>query len=272
MFFGTLTGQAIKDTYDGLLKLADSTTGITQNLQQIQDGLGNDTGIRITTNQLEVPNIMSFIRLKGQYYGNGITSGTGTQMAAGTQNTIIAIPFYDSGLYSYSAMSYNLGTLTTSTDTVEAAFYTSQLINPFGLYPHAPVISAITITTTGSTGIKTTTFASNLSFSGYGGGIYWLVYKVSNANVQPTVRYGNPQTNRLALTNESVNAIYGMVSGFTANNLTTSRYNGSGSQWYVFSGASTFDNPYSTNITTLQSTTANVTGSSLGFTLNTTDY
>ena len=44
-----LTGNQIKDTYQGLLKLADSTTGITSSFQAVQDGLGNDTGLRIAT-------------------------------------------------------------------------------------------------------------------------------------------------------------------------------------------------------------------------------
>jgi hypothetical protein len=55
-----LTGQQINQTYPGLLNLETSTTGITENLQAIQDGLGNNTGLRIATNQLEVPNIQSF--------------------------------------------------------------------------------------------------------------------------------------------------------------------------------------------------------------------
>ena len=46
---GTLSGQSISDTYDGLLKLEDSTTGITSTYQQIQDGLGNDTNTKIST-------------------------------------------------------------------------------------------------------------------------------------------------------------------------------------------------------------------------------
>lgn len=41
---GTLTGQQINNTYDGLLKLSDSTTGITSTFQAIEDGLGNNTG------------------------------------------------------------------------------------------------------------------------------------------------------------------------------------------------------------------------------------
>ena len=58
---GTLTGQQIKDTYEGLLKLTDSTTGITNSFQAIQDGLGNDTGLQIK---------------QDGFYSNNLSAGT----------------------------------------------------------------------------------------------------------------------------------------------------------------------------------------------------
>ena len=53
----TLTGQRIKDTYDGLLKTTDSTQGLPVTGQTtIEDGLGNDSSIAIgrTNNGLSV--------------------------------------------------------------------------------------------------------------------------------------------------------------------------------------------------------------------------
>jgi hypothetical protein len=47
---GTLSGQTIQNTYDGLLKLEDSTNPITSSPQFIQDGLGNNTNMKIGTN------------------------------------------------------------------------------------------------------------------------------------------------------------------------------------------------------------------------------
>ena len=140
----TLTGQQIKNTYQGLLKLEDSTSGITSNFQQIQDGLGNNTGLRIATNQLEGPGIPSFVPLKAQYYGAGFLNVAGQQYSSGIQNTIIATPFYDGGEYSYSAITFNTQTITSTSDTIEAAIYTSQMINPYGIYPYAPIVSGIT--------------------------------------------------------------------------------------------------------------------------------
>lgn len=261
-----LTGNQIKDTYQGLLKLADSSTGITNSLQAVQDGLGNDTGLRIATNQLETENMISYISLKGKYYGPGFTTTAPQQLAAGTQNIILAMPFYDNGNYDYSAMTINVITATTSSDTCEAAIYTSQLINPNGLYPHAPIVSGLTINTT-PVGTQTITFPSNISMSGYGAGIYWIVFKITNSGVQPTVRYGANITGQLANFGAS---IYGTCLGFLANqySLTPFRLNGN---FISLSGQTTFDNPFASNLNSLQSTTANLNGNPLGFILHTTN-
>lgn len=268
----SLSGQSIQSTYQGLLKLSNSTTGITTSLQAIEDGLGNNTGLRITTDQLDGPNLVTAIRLKGRFYGNGFSSTSAAQMAAGTQNIILAQPFYDSGLYSYSAISYNLTNVTTSSDTVEAAIYTSQLINPNGLYPSSPIISGITIETTGSTGVRTTT-TTTFSMSGYGAGIYWLVFKYTNSGVQPTARYGTNQGPQfLTTSNILTNAIYGVTTTFTANQyIGFYKQNNTAAGYQAFSGKTTFDNPFPTNMNTLQSTSPGLAGSGLGFVLHTVD-
>lgn len=260
----TLTGNQIKDTYQGLLKLATSSTGLTQNLQVIEDGLGNSTNMRIATGQLEVSNIPSFINLKPTYAGGGFNATAPTQSAAGTQNIILAYPFYDKGLYAYSAMTYQVVTATTSTDTVEAAFYTSQMVSGIGLYPHAPVLSGITLDVS-PVGQRTTTFGSNISFSGYGAGVYWLVYKISNSNVQPTIRYGiNPALTSLGTI---ANLIYGPNPSFGGGyGVQPWRLNGNA---MVLSGQTTFDNPFAGTINTTQSTTASISTQPPGFIFHT---
>ena len=53
----TLTGQKIRDTYDGLLKTEDSTTGLpATGKTTIEDGLGNDSALKLgrTGNGVEV--------------------------------------------------------------------------------------------------------------------------------------------------------------------------------------------------------------------------
>ena len=180
-----LTGQQIQNTYDGLLKLADSTTGITSSIQAIQDGLGNDTGSRIATNFFQSPTTLGMNYLKGDYYGYGF-GATNITAVANTQNVINAAAFYDPGLFDYSAITYNIGVATTSSDVWTGAFYTAQFAPNGGLGPSILIQSGITFTTN-STGVKTTTLPSTLSFSGYGAGIYFFVWKIANAGVTPTV-------------------------------------------------------------------------------------
>lgn len=266
----TLTGNQIKDTYQGLLKLADSSTGITNSLQAVQDGLGNNTGVRIATNQLEIPNAATFVPLKAQYYGSGFGNIAAQQFAAGTQGIIMATQFLDGGDYSYSAISFNTVSATSTSDTVEFALYSTQMINPFGLFPHAPIVSGITADTT-TTGLKTFVFPTPVSFSGYGGGVYFLVYKISNGGVQPTWRPGASAI-ALQVGAQSI-SIYGMTQQFTSLtfNSNNPRTNNGGANNMVFSGLTTFDNPYANTINTLQSTSTNITGNAPGFILHTID-
>jgi hypothetical protein len=263
-----LTGNQIKDTYQGLLKLEDSSTGITSSFQAVQDGLGNDTGLRIATGQLESDNIPSLVSLKGRHYGTGFQNANTNQYGAGTQNIILSSGFYDNGNYAYSSITFNTTTITSTSDTVEAAIYTSQLINPFGLYPASPIISGITANTT-TLGLNTFVFPSNISMSGYGAGIYWLVYKITNGGVQPTWRPGQQSTTiPIVLTN----AIYGVNQQVSTNTYsTTYRANNVAGNLQVFTGSTSFDNPYSTNLPSLQSTLGNVSGVPAGFLLNTVD-
>lgn len=263
----SLFNTQIKDTYQGLLKLANSTTGITSSLQAVEDGLGNNTGLRISTSQLESDNTLSFVPLRARFYGNGYSNVTGNQYSAGIQNTILTTPFYDNGNYSYSAISLNVVTQTSTSDTLEFAIYTSQIINPNGLFPHIPIISGLTADIS-STGIKTVTFGSNISMSGFGAGVYWLVWKVSNSGVQPTFRPGG--TVQSAVLNQLYFPIYGSTLGFTTNTYQAfSRFNNAGNNFQSFSGLTTFDNPYASTINTAQSTNTALTGNALGFLLHT---
>jgi len=189
----TLTGQQIKDTYDGLLKLQDSTAGITGNLQPIQDGLGNNTGSRISTNYFTAPNVVSVDgNIIPDYMGNGVSSAAAAPISATGFNKILYTLFYDSGMHSYSAITYDLHTLTSTSDVVSFYFYSLQFVPTIGIAPKDLIMSGITLQSTGSTGIKTTALPSTLSFSGTGGGFYIYAIYVANAGVAPTVRYRGP--------------------------------------------------------------------------------
>jgi hypothetical protein len=258
-----LTNQQIKDTYYGLLNLETATTGITNSFQSVQDGLGNNTGLQIKQNQLQGGGLFSSTYLVPQYMGSSLGLTTPAQYAAGTQNIIQATEFYDSGVFSYSAMTMYLGTATSTSDTCEAAIYSAQYINGAGLHPKDLVISGITIPTTGATGVRTITFPSNISMSGTGAGPYFLVYKISNSGLQPTFRPGIKSTSYQAFI---ANCFYGTVLGLAGTSYGSPfRTNGNN---IVYSGTSTFQNPYPSSIATTQSTTASIAGSSFGMLLH----
>jgi hypothetical protein len=219
--------------------------------------------MRISDDQLEVSNIFSFINLKAEYYGAGLTTTSPVAYVSGTQNIILAYPFYDKGLYAYSAATFSIITASTSSDTFEAAIYTSQLIPGAGLFPHTPIISGMTVTTT-PIGNKTYTFPSNISMSGYGGGVYWMVFKISNSGVTPTVRFAN--SNTLTPLTNIVTPVLGFTQSFGGAYGVPYRLNGSN---MVLSGQTTFDNPFSATINTTQSSNAAINGPSLGFVLHT---
>lgn len=257
-----LTGQQIKDTYDGLLNLANSTTGITSTPQQIQDGLGNNTGTKIATDWLTNPMVFGMTDYKADYYGLGFTLGVQAPVA-NTQNILIGNLFYDNGTYDYSAMTYNVASATSSSDVVTVAFYSTQYVDGVGVAPSVLIQSGITLTTN-STGVKTTALPSPLSFSGYGPGYYWMMMKISNAGVTPTVRY-NTSTQAL-LSSAIPSAKLGFVIN-PAGTAATIPSKGLSTNNIAYSGLTNFQTSFSTSdVRTFSST---VTAPQYGFLLNT---
>lgn len=185
----TLSGQSISNTYDGLLKLQDSTQGISPSLQPIEDGLGNNTGSRIGTNLFTAPNVVGMYmnNLKPDFMGSGISANLYTPANESINNLVFTI-FYDTGVHSYSALTLSVASATTNADVVELLFYDLQFIKDYGLYPRNKIMGGIMLPTT-STGYQTISLPSTLSFSGQGGGPYCLVLKITNSGGAPTVRY-----------------------------------------------------------------------------------
>jgi len=190
----SLTGQQINQTYKSLLKLSDSSTGVTSTLQAVEDGLGNNTGVQLATNLLTAPNLVSIPGFLPDYMGNGVQSTAGGAMNTSAFNKLQYNYFYDSGLYSYSAVTLNLSQVTSTSDVVELLIYSLQWVPTIGIAPKDLIMSGISITSTGSTGLVTTALPSTLSFSGTGGGFYIYALYVQNSGVAPTVRYGGPTT------------------------------------------------------------------------------
>jgi len=258
----TLSGQSINSTYQGLLKLADSTTGITSSFQQIQDGLGSDTGITIKQNYLNVPNVLNYYPQTLDYGGVGFATNT-IPFVANSQNRIGSTPFYDKGLFSYSAITYYCSTISTTSDVLDVAFYTPQWVSATGLGPLELIMSGISLTTN-SIGLKTTVLPSTLSFSGYGGGYYILAYKLSNSGVNPTVQYFALATTQATQIPYDIGMIQQNPGTISANISYPSLYGTFGCM--IYTSASTFKQTYtSADLATGLST---FTGSIFGFALN----
>jgi hypothetical protein len=259
-----LSGQTIQSTFPGLLNLATATTGITSTYQQIQDGLGNNTNTRISTQGILSPNLPSLNNLKPDFGGSGFGTA-GVTPVASTQNRTLYQLFYDTGLYSYSAITYNVSTATTSSDVVTVAFYSLQLVPTVGIAPKDLIMSGITLISN-STGLKTTTLPSTLSFSGTGGGYYIMAVIITNGGVTPTIRYTN--NNGFNSQTTSYGTSLGLYLQTLGTNLTIGHKQASVSnQLFTLNNLSSFQTSYSTSDITTNIATTVITGG-LGFGLN----
>jgi hypothetical protein len=240
-----LTGQQINQSYQGLLKLSDSSTGITSSFQSIEDGLGNDTGIDIKQNAIISPNILNLPRLATNKGGLGIISSQGMTYQTDEYDSLVCFPFYDAGVNTYTGCNYSISAVTSTSDVVQLGFYTSQWNDTNGLIPYELVSTACTLVVN-STGAKTTSFTSDVSFSAYGQGIYFCVIRTTNVGATPTVRFRTnfiqsffpgflnnfyPVSGPVSSPNTNGSGLYSTTSCL-------SLWNGSVSQWEtVFSGA-----------------------------------
>lgn len=201
-----LTGSQINQSYQGLIKLADSTTGITSTFQSIQDGLGNNTGLKISTKGLSGANYFGYNKpAVAQYYGTGISSAAMTAPPAGWENDVNIAPFYDNGIYSYSAVTM-LVTTNTGSESLEFAFYDAQYIDGYGYIPGTKISSTMTGDCS-TTGFKTITPTSPFSFSGSGPGIYFFAFRLVAAGT-PAQRWGAP-TNAPATYIQNISPLLG---------------------------------------------------------------
>lgn len=187
---GTLTNQQINNTYQGLLKLEDSTTGITSTFQNIQDGLGGNTNLKISTHGISGANSYNFYKpTQGQYYGTGFSDVATAPFNNG--NYLLSLPFWDNGVSSYSAFTVNCTTGHAS-ETLEFSIYNAQYLDTYGYVPYQKVLGELTVTGTTFTGLKTMVLASNFSLSGTGPGVYFVVQRYNSSTSNPNLRFGTP--------------------------------------------------------------------------------
>lgn len=239
-----LSGQQINQSYQGLLKLSNSSTGITSSFQSIEDGLGNDTGMKISTNGITGPNLLNFQRFAPAKGGLGFIQSSGMTYQVNEYDSLVCFPFYDTGVNSYSSVSYSVSAVTSTADVVELGFYTAQCDDLYGIVPYQLIMTAGTLTVN-STGLKTTTFPSTLSFSGYGGGVFFAVIRTTNSGTTPTVKFRTAALQSQFAT--FLNNFYGFYGPLGSNVIRAGLFtpttclglwNGSVSQWEsVFSGS-----------------------------------
>jgi hypothetical protein len=186
---------------------------------------------------------------------------------ANTQNRVLYYLFYDPGVYSYSAVSYNLGTLSSTSDVVNVAFYTLQQVPLVGIAPKDLIMSGITFDSgaPATTGVKTSLLPSTLSFSGTGGGFYIIAFYISNGGVTPTVRYG---TANILTANQSYAYNLGFYLNVAGTGTSVGQRSGTIANTMLVLNNLQFQTSYSeadisTNIST------SVTPSSIGFGLKT---
>lgn len=187
----SLTSTQINNTYPSLLKLSTSTTGITSTLQSVEDGLGGDTGLKIKQDYIGGSSLVPFPKQDKttMVYGIGLAaSGAGTAFNSGSHNLLYSMFFYDRGNISYSAISYSIGTVSTTSDVVEMGIYNSQ-VTASGLQPKDLLVSwTLSGSEVTTLSLAKKTLPSNLTLEE--GGLYYLVYVITNPTlVTPTVRF-----------------------------------------------------------------------------------
>lgn len=260
-----LSAQQINLSYPGLLTLETATAGIQSTPQELQDGLGGNTGFQIGTNRLEGGNLFNIYRPSvAKYFGNGLASTSSTP-AAGTQNNLLSCYFYDNGLNAYSAFTINCTTLEAGT-SVDVAFYNTQYLENYGYVPYQKLSTEINISTT-STGFKVGTFASPLTFSGTGPGFYYCVYRYNTAGT-PVVRLASSSVNVATYLSSYLNSNNGFVFN-TAGTVAQTAFQINGTSAFAVGSVYNTASFPSTWTSTQLNTITSVASPQLGFLLHT---
>jgi hypothetical protein len=184
----TLSGQTIQNTYQGLLKLDDSSQGVTSTLQPLQDGLGNNVGgaqynnevFKTTSNLYQTP-------YKFKYYGPGLNISFASLPAIYYDSIDNYVPnyYYDNGLYSYSAITFfpQVAAPIGELNLYEFAIYDATVSPTLGIIPNNRLTPVITLDTTQPFGFYTIPFPTNIKITT---GIYFVVWHIWNNGLPPS--------------------------------------------------------------------------------------
>jgi hypothetical protein len=122
---GQLTNLYVSESYQGLLKLTDSTTGLTSTLQTVQDGLGGNSPLQISRTQ---------VNISGTFTVNGAPVGgadTGSLMKTGSvAGNVLTFTKGDGSTFNLSVTSsIPSGTISGSQQIIDLGFATTSSVN-----------------------------------------------------------------------------------------------------------------------------------------------
>lgn len=117
---GQLTNLYVSESYQGLLKLANSTTGVTGTLQYVQDGIGNNIPMLVST---------SSVVITGSFRGDG--SGLTGVTANADSSSLVTTSSFNAYTSSNDAKWNTLGSQSGSwiTDAETGSFATTASVN-----------------------------------------------------------------------------------------------------------------------------------------------
>ena len=110
---GQLTNLYVSESYQGLIKLANSTTGVTGTLQYTQDGLGNNLPLQISTSSVNITGSFTVNGLPVQA-DTGSFATTGSNIFKGKQTITGSAGYIE---YDGSAVSNSLASIHANNDS-----------------------------------------------------------------------------------------------------------------------------------------------------------
>jgi len=121
---GQLTNLYVSESYQGLLKLTDSTTGLTSTLQTVQDGLGGNSPLQISRTE---------VNISGTFTVNGAPVGgvdTGSLMKTGSvAGSVLTFTKGDGSTFNLSVTSsIPSGTISGSQQIIDLGFATTSSV------------------------------------------------------------------------------------------------------------------------------------------------
>ena len=142
--------------------------------------------------------MVSAAEFTGMKGGTGIATGAGTAFNSGSHGLLQSVLFYDRGNIPYSSITFGIGTVSSTQDTVEFAIYDGQFCETEGYQPKDALTPFITITSADT--VTTGLYTYNLTgLTLDKGGFYFLCFRITNpGSVAPTFRFRNPNNSSAA--------------------------------------------------------------------------